>query len=441
MTDDSEATAPVPRAPRRLRLAPWAYALALAVWASSWNLRLSVLMAWSPVEPVWVGTAAVALCVVHRCGQPLRIADGVTGPILLLVLGFLPGALLSSGAGDGPHKVATMIFVLFPVVCAATVLLDSSEARRGWLWAQVLVGSAVAVASLEFHDSTIGFEPGRFTLATVDTISSARLIGVATVALLLLGLGSLRRNWWALPLAAGCGMVLVQVGSRGPLLSVLVTVAVVILVGRCFAGRRMILVIAVMVACVGAFGYAIAAGGSGGRRIIGSLESGFSDGVREQLLNDAVRLGTKHPWGIGWGDFAEDGGAGREIANQQGIAYAHNLFAEAFSEGGVLALLSLAVVVAIALWRLQRLTGEVNEAVVLGTAVYWLLNAQVSSDFVGNRFMWIALACGLAACLTASREGGSTSLRWPSRNRRAGASNVSADVSVRRIDPTRSSVG
>ena len=67
------------------RLAPWVYALSLAWWASSWNLRNSVLMAWSPVEPVWIGTAAVALCVVHRLGQPLRIDTAVTGPLLLLV--------------------------------------------------------------------------------------------------------------------------------------------------------------------------------------------------------------------------------------------------------------------------------------------------------------------------------------------------------------------
>jgi O-antigen ligase len=79
------------------------------------------------------------------------------------------------------------------------------------------------------------------------------------------------------------------------------------------------------------------------------------------------------------------------------VAYAHNAFAEAFAEGGVLALLAFAVVVVLAVGRLWRLADHPQEAIVWGTAVYWVLNAMVSSDLVGNRFMWISLACGLAA--------------------------------------------
>jgi hypothetical protein len=61
------------------------------------------------------------------------------------------------------------------------------------------------------------------------------------------------------------------------------------------------------------------------------------------------------------------------------------------------------VVVGLALTRLQRLSVDVTGAAVFGTAIYWLLNAQVSSDMVGNRFMWISLACGLASYADLSR--------------------------------------
>ncbi len=394
----------------RPRLAPALYALALALWASSWNLRLSVLMAWMPVEPVWVGSAAVVLCVVHRCGQPLRVPGAVAGPVLLLVVSFLPGALLSSGVGYGPGKVASMVLVLLPVVCAAIVLLDSAEARRCWLVAQALTGGAVAVAALEFHDPAGVLEPGRFTLATVDTISSARLIGVAMVVLLLIGLTSWRRRWWALVLAAASAMVLVHVGSRGPFLSALISVGLVVLVGRCFARRRHQLVLVAVGASAVVFRYALQGGGSGGQRISSSLESGFTDDLRSRLLDDAIRLGAGHPLGIGWGDFAQASRPGREIANQ-GVAYPHNVFAEAFSEGGALALIGLILVIVLALVRLQRLSQDPLEAALLGTVLYWLLNAQVSSDFIGNRFMWIALACGLAACLPRPHRSGSASRR------------------------------
>jgi O-Antigen ligase len=389
---------------RRGSVAPWVYASALAWWASSWNLHASVLMAWSPVAPVWIGAGAVALCVVHRCGRPIRVDPSVAWPLVLVVIGFLPGALGSSGEGYGPVKVFTMIFVLLPVVCAATVLLDSHEARRGWVWAQTVVGASVALAALKFHDNPTSIENGRFALETLDTISTARLIGAAVVALALFGLTSLRHCWWALPLAVGSGVVLVHVGSRGPLLFVLVTVLVVVVVGRCFTRHRIVFVVGTIAATVAAYRYAQADGGAGGQRIAAWVQSGLSDAVRVQLINDAVRLGAQHPMGIGWGDFAQKSAVGHEIANAQGVAYAHNSFAEAFCEGGVAALLALAMVVVVALTRLYRRSGDPYEAVVLGTTLYWLLNAQVSSDLVGNRFMWISIAVGVASYADVSRK-------------------------------------
>lgn len=407
-------------AARTWDLAPWAYALALAWWASSWNLRHSVLMAWSPVSPVWIGAVAIALCVVHRLGHPLRVGWAQIAPALLLVVCFLPGALMSSSEGYGPVKLRTMALVLLPVLAAALILLDSHAARRCWLWAQVVVGLAVTLAALEFHDTTHSVEHGRFALQTLDTITTARFVGVAVVGLLLLGLGSVRHAWWTLPLAAGGGMVLVHVGSRGPLLAALVAVLLVVASARCFVGRRTMLLVVGLVIGAAAFRYALADGGSGGRRIIESLESGLSDTTRVHLLTDAFHLGMAHPLGIGWGDFAQESPAGREIANHQDVAYAHNAFAEAFSEGGVLALLGLLVVTVVALWRLQRVTSERHDAVLLGIVLYWLLNAQVSSDFVGNRFLWICLACGLAASLPVRRSRGEGVHVWSRAGRFSG---------------------
>jgi O-Antigen ligase len=428
------ASASAPRADvgstLQARLAPWVYALSLAWWASSWNLRNSVLMTWSPVEPVWIGTAAVALCVVHRLGQPLRIDTAVAGPLLLLVLGFLPGALMTSGDGYGPAKLATMAFVLLPVLCAATLLLDSAPTRWRWAWAQAIMGGAVALGALEFNDPTRILQPGRFTLAAVDTISSSRLVGATVVVLLVVGLGSRRRWWWALPLAAGFGMVLVHIGSRGPLVAVVLTLAIVVLTGRCFAGRRALLMVFGAGVAVAAYVYARLAGGSGGARIVESLQSGLTDSLRAQLLSDAIHLGAVSPAGIGWGDFALRSDIGGQIANDAGVAYAHNVFAETFSEGGVLALLAFSAVAALALLRLWRLSASPREAVVLATLIYWLLNAQVSSDIVGNRFMWVAIACGVAAYADGirPRHAGLESRRENSTRESGGDSRMSREV-------------
>lgn len=376
---------------------PWVYAFVLAFWAASWDLRFSVLLSWMPIEPIRVASFALALCVVHRCGQPFQTRwSGAWLALTILVVGFLPGALESGSAGYAPDKVAALLLIVLPVLVASVVLLDTRAARWAWVWAQLVVGVGVVVGAVSSsHDYFL--EPGRFSLATVNTVATGRLVGAAVVVLLLLAVTTRKHRWWALIGAAGCGMVLVQVGSRGPLLFALVAVVLVLLFARCLAGGRAGPLLAAGCVAGAAYVYALLAGGEGGQRVLGSLGNGLVDPIRGQLLSDAVEAGTAHLWGVGWGDFLDYSRTARSIANDRGVSYAHNAFAEAFSEGGVIALAAFAVFVVLAVMRLQRLTADSQDALVWGTLVYWLLNAMVSLDFVGNRFMWIALACAVTS--------------------------------------------
>lgn len=379
---------------RAQRAAPWAYGLALALWASSWDLHRSVLLAWLPMEPVWVASLLLGACVVHRLGQPLAVRPQVLGPLVLVVVCFLPGALQTDPGGYGPAKVAQLVFVVLPVVLAAMILLDTRDARRAWACAQLVVGAAVAVAA-ETSRHVNALQPGRFTLATVNTIGTGRLVGVAVVVLVLVAATSLRRGWWAIPTGVLFAGVLIQVGSRGPLLFALAACVIVLLAARWFTARRAVpVIIAVLVAGVG-YAYAAADGGEGGSRVVDSLRKGLIDDARSAMLRDAVSAGFSHPLGVGWGNFLDYSDTAARIANDRGVSYAHNVFAEAFSEGGIPALLGLAILVVLAVCRLWSATEQRWDVVVWGTLLYWLLNALVSLDLVWNRFMWIALACAL----------------------------------------------
>lgn len=383
---------------------PWVYAAALTWWGASWNLRNSVLMAWSPVEPVWIGGGLLVLCVVHRLGRPVVLSRGVVVPVALLVVAFVPGAMLSDADGYGPTKVAALALVLLPVLLAAVLLLDHERVRTSFVWSQVAVGVAVALAAVLTADAAdLVLVGGRLTLPTVDTISTGRLVGAAVVALLVLGLAAARLRWAAWPVAVAAGAVLVQVGSRGPLLAAVFALVVVICVGVCFRGRRAWPLALVALSAVAAYAFALSGGGAGGRRIVDSVQGGLGDETRADLVGDAIDLGMRHLLGVGWGDFGRTSEAGMAIANEDGAAYAHNVLAEAFSEGGVLALLGVVVLVELALLRLQRASLTPAGAAALGLAVYWLLNAMVSSDVVGNRFLWLALVGGLVTSWPSSR--------------------------------------
>lgn len=399
VTDRPRWSRPVPASAGRWW--PWVYAAALTWWAASWNLRNSVLMSWSPVEPVWIGSGLLVLCVVHRLGRPVVLPPGVVVPLALLVVAFVPGALLSDTDGYGPTKVAALAVTLLPVLLAAVLLLDHERMRANWVWSQVAVGLAVALAAVMTADAAdLVLVGGRLTLPTVDTISTGRLVGAAVVPLLVLGLASSRLRWVAWPVAVAAGAVLVQVGSRGPLLAAVVSLVVVICAAKCFAGRRGWPLAMVALASVAAYVFALRGGGAGGRRIVDSVQGGLGDETRADLVGEALGLGMSRLLGVGWGDFARHSETGRAIANEDGAAYAHNVFAETFAEGGVLALLGVAMLAVLALVRLRRASLTPAGAAALGLAVYWLLNAQVSSDVVGNRFLWIALVAGLVASVS-----------------------------------------
>lgn len=374
---------------------PWVYAFALVLWASSWDLRLSVLMAWMPIEPVWVASLLLGACVVHRMGRPLELPPRVLGPIAIVVIAFLPGALHVDPTGYGPTKVARLLLVVLPVVLSTLVLLDSAAARRAWATMQVVLGVSVAAAAVVTSHVSV-LQPARFTLATVNTIPAGRFVGVALVVTALSTVVSIRSSWWRLPVLAGVGMVLVQIGSRGPLLFAIGSVLVVVAFGRLFAGRRLVPLLVMAFAMIVAFAYATSDGGTGGRRVVDSLEGGLADRVRSDLLADAVRVGLTHPFGIGWGDFLQYSPTARQIANSDGVSYAHNVLAEAFVEGGFLALLGLGAVMVLAVARQWSRSSSPHEAVVWATLVFWIFNSLVSLDLVGNRFLWISLACALA---------------------------------------------
>jgi O-antigen ligase len=85
------------------------------------------------------------------------------------------------------------------------------------------------------------------------------------------------------------------------------------------------------------------------------------------------------------------------ISTVQGDAqYPHNMILEVLAEGGVLALIGLAVLLTISWKRLRKNSADLGGQITLGL---WLLafgSAMTSSDIVGNRFVWVMIGVGLS---------------------------------------------
>ncbi len=225
-----------------------------------------------------------------------------------------------------------------------------------------------------------------------------------------------------LPLFA---VALVATGSRGPLLALLVGLAVLLtLVLRQGQGLRYTVVfLGAVVASVVVVPRMLSTPGAIDRALslFTDAGSGLSSNGREVLWNQAIEAVSLHPLlGLGTGGFA---------AIQPLERYPHNLFLEAAAEMGVVGLVLVVAVIATGIVYLvdawNRGTESERSQVALTSALLAtaVVNANFSGDITGNSSVWFAV--GLA-----------TGLQWrgarAGRVARAGSPNGSDTIAAPR---------
>jgi O-antigen ligase len=76
----------------------------------------------------------------------------------------------------------------------------------------------------------------------------------------------------------------------------------------------------------------------------------------------------ENPWGIGWGGFGRLSSVSNFVGGDGG--YPHNMFLEAFVEGGLVAGTALALFVLYVLVRIRRISGDVTGSILFALAIY-----------------------------------------------------------------------
>jgi O-antigen ligase len=294
----------------------------------------------------------------------------------------------TSAPSYGADKVTTFLTVTMLAIGAPFFLFERWEdLRRFFTWI-VIVTVPVAVLALT--------NPSRDTgrLAGDNTIGTSRLL--CTAALILV-LGALvGRSRWRLP-AAGTAAAFVAiaaaVGSRGPVLSLALTLVVVLAAWLLRVPRKVAPVLAVAVVSLAVVPFVSLPETSRERLSSAARDpvAAFREDARYVLVQQSTDLIDAHPvLGAGAGAFSTVSVA----------KWPHNLFLELWSELGVAAALVVAAAVIAALvglfrlaWRLPADGREQALAYILvAVFVFNLLAVQVSGDINDNRDFWGTLA-------------------------------------------------
>lgn len=355
------------------------------------------LLAWLPVDLTLFAFAGSAVCLV---GVALTQRSALRVPLgaLALAVAFVPGILLASDNAYATEKVPRLAITAVAAL-APLYLVTTARRQAVWVWLHVLVGAVLALGEL----LTPSQETIRVALEGTNTIETGRASGVAVVALVIIAVGLPR---WRLPLllAAACiAYFVIASGSRGPALAVAAALALVVLTVP--ARRRIGRLLLITGVVAGLWLFMLTSDLSGAERIRDSIYGGAPvSQIRVLIWNDALAAIPHVPAGVGWGDFWSVLHPGARHTTTY-VQYAHNLILETFVEGGWIAGVAVIVFIVLSLARLRRIGGTYGSAL-YGIAVFFVVNAMVSSDVNGNRTMWAALAIGWVA--VSARDAGST---------------------------------
>jgi O-antigen ligase len=252
----------------------------------------------------------------------------------------------------------------------------------------VIVAAPVAILAVA-HPAR---ESGR--LAGDNTIGTSRLLCMGALILLLGALGGTRRRLPAAALAVAFVAVAAAVGSRGPVLSFALAMAVTLTAWLLRTPRKVapVLVVAALGVAVVPF---VSLPATSSQRISEAARdpiAAFRQDDRSFLIPEALQLIDSHP--------IRGAGAGAFSTVDPAAKWPHNLFVELWSELGLAAMLAVAVASGAALVGLFRLAWLAAEQprrthlayILLAVFLFNLMAVQVSGNINDNRDFWGMLA-------------------------------------------------
>jgi O-antigen ligase len=354
-----------------------------------------------PVDATLALGLLVALaCAVRMVTGRVRAVPYVFA-LTVAVVGLSLAASLAwtSASGYGHQKVTTFLTVTMLAIGAPFFLFERWEDLRRFFTWTVVVAVPVALLALS-HPSR---DTGR--LAGDNTIGTSRLLCIGALILLI---GAMGRSRWRLPaaaLAAGFIAVAAAVGSRGPILSFGLALAVTLTAWLVRTPRKVAPVLAIVAASIAVVPFVSLPATSSERLSEAAHDpvAAFRQDDRYYLVRQAFQLIDSHPVrGAGVGAFSTVNPTAK---------WPHNLFLELWAELGLVALVvAAAAIVAtlVGLFRLAwRLPGQSREQelvyILLAVFVFNLLAVQVSGNINDNRDFWGMLA--IASLVVAGRLG------------------------------------
>lgn len=332
-------------------------------------------------------TLGAAICMRARTSMRRKT---VWALIVVLGLSTAPGFFTSRLNDYGIQKLETFIIVAILLIAAASL----RQARAASMWFMTVVVALSVLFSLLMLFANEKLPNDRVTLEGLNPVGVARLaavgIPIIIAALVVWGRGRTTFSVGGILILTLCTVGAALTGSRAPLLSAALASGAAWWMGSRGSPRERLWKSPAFVVLLVLTSAAITVAAVLGT--LGSLGARGASG-RSDLYSAAFESILSDPIGIGWGSF------GSVVGRDNAKVYPHNLFLEVGAEGGLIALISMIGVTvwcAVSAFRAFRETKTATSLMIAAFYIFSLVNAQFSSDIVGNRMLWVAIALVVA---------------------------------------------
>lgn len=337
---------------------------------------------------------AVLVTVVALFARRLTVAKS-WAPLFIGFGLFVPALLTTSFRTTYSVTKSESLFTLCLLAVFAPMVTLGRQAPRVWFLRSLGLLS-VALSAWLLVAGNQAASAGREQLDGANPIGLGRVsaIGVVIFAICALRMDGAKRATTAVLLVL-CGVAAVSTGSRGP---VGAAVAAVALVSLLKTGERKPVrtFLSLSLVGIGAWQAVTFFAPTSSLERLTQATGGASDDARINLAKESVQIAWNHWGGVGWGDLGDYLSLDAISTVQGDVQYPHNMILEVLAEGGVLALIGLAVLLAISWKRLRKNSADLGGQITLGLWLLALGSAMTSSDIVGNRFVWVMIGVGLA---------------------------------------------
>lgn len=367
-------------------------AVALALFVHAGSIKSHPLLAWLGIDlTVLLGLMLVAAAAADLI-RARTFPNAVWMPFAVAVV-MSPG-LVGATTAYGIDKSVSFFSITLLAMVAGTIVLREERQRAAFLRTLAVLGLVVTIL--------VTVAPGRtsdwstvVTLPGTNTISTSQMILAGAIALVMDAILHKRRVFSRVLLGVvGAAMVFtaLNTGSRGPVVSVAISIVVALLLAPAFKRRRGRSLVGVLMLGGVAMFVAMQNQGEGLARVVSFLagDQDTSTMARTWFWETAWTHIVSLPAGGGWGYFGTIP-AVSTVTAEGGQLYPHSIALEIALEGGWAAGILFLILVAVSGLRLIRRANDTVTLTFFVLLVFTFINAMLSGDVNDNRLLWTVL--------------------------------------------------